>query len=164
MYHASAEIDDIDRVHLARCVELARQAVEEGHKPFGSRLVAGNGTVLKEDYNRTGDGDPTAHPEFALARWAGLNMEPSERAEATVYTSGEHCPMCATAHGIVGLGRIVYGSSTEQLLAWLDELGVDSFPFKPIPVREVLPNHQVSGPDMTFADEIRMLHERVHRR
>ncbi|MER0239522.1 nucleoside deaminase [Fulvimarina sp. MAC8] len=157
-------IDETDRKHLSRCVQLARQAVEEGHKPFGSILVAGDGTVLKEDFNRTGTGDSTAHPEFALAHWAGLNMEPSERSSATVYTSGEHCPMCATAHGIVGLGRIVYASSTEQLLAWLDDLGVDGFPFKAIRAHEVLPNHKVAGPDETFADEIYALHERVHRR
>ncbi|MEN3792739.1 nucleoside deaminase [Fulvimarina sp. MAC3] len=157
-------IDETDRKHLTRCVDLARQAVEEGHKPFGSVLVAGDGTVLKEDYNRTGSGDATAHPEFALAHWAGLHIEPSERAKATVYTSGEHCPMCATAHGIVGLGRIVYASSTEQLLSWLGELGVDGFPFKAMPVSEILPGHAVSGPDETFADDIRALHARVHRR
>lgn len=157
-------IDETDRKHLARCVDLARQAVEEGHKPFGSILVSGDGTVLKEDHNRTGSGDATAHPEFALARWAGLNLDPSERAKATVYTSGEHCPMCATAHGLVGLGRIVYASSTDQLLSWLDDLGVEGFPFKAIPVKELLPNHTVSGPDETFAADIRELHARAHGR
>src|SRR3712207_7274778 len=38
---------------------------------------------------------------------------------ATVYTSGEHCPLCAAAHAWVGLGRIVYASSSVQLTAWL---------------------------------------------
>jgi len=30
-------------------------------------------------------------------------MTPAERLQATVYTSGEHCPMCAAAHGWAGL-------------------------------------------------------------
>src|SRR5260370_14048282 len=58
-------------------------------------------------------------------------MPPPERAAATVFTSGEHCPMCAAAHGWVGLGRIVYVSSSEQLAAWLVELGVPAPPFDP---------------------------------
>ena len=49
--------------HLRRCVELATEALEAGDEPFGSVLVAADGTV------------------------------------------GEHCPMCAAAHGWVGLGR-----------------------------------------------------------
>src|SRR5690554_6974024 len=51
-------------------------------------------------------------------------MSPEDRAGATVYTSGEHCPMCAAAHGWVRLGRIVYASSSAQLGHWLAELDV----------------------------------------
>ncbi|WP_417543681.1 hypothetical protein [Marinobacter sp.] len=75
-----------------------------------------------EDHNRTADGDNTQHPEFAIGRWAAANMTPDERAACTVYASGEHCPMCAAAHGWVGLGRIVYASSSEQLAFWLEEM------------------------------------------
>ncbi|RFC63790.1 nucleoside deaminase [Fulvimarina endophytica] len=160
----AGRIDETDRRHLVRCVELARQAVNEGHKPFGSILVSGEGEVLREDFNRTGNGDATAHPEFALAKWAGLNMAPEERARATVYTSGEHCPMCASAHALVGLGRIVFASSTDQLLQWFDEMGADGLPFATVRVRELLPKHEVAGPDPSFATEIRSLHERVHAR
>src|SRR3712207_6925299 len=56
-------------------------------------------------------GDATQHPEFAIARWAATHLTPDERAAATVYTSGEHCPMCAAAHAWAGLGRIVYARS-----------------------------------------------------
>ena len=74
-------------------------------------------TVLREDRNRVPDGDQTRHPEFELARWAAANLTPEERAAATVYTSGEHCPMCAAAHAWVGLGRIVYAGSRRKLPA-----------------------------------------------
>ena len=107
------EVTEADLRHLRRCVELATEAVEAGDFPFGSVLVAADGTVLAEDRNReVTAGDPTRHPEFALARWAATNMTPPDRATATVYTSGEHCPMCSAAHGWAGLGRIVYATCT----------------------------------------------------
>ena len=88
-----SQVPDAELLYLRRCVELAAEAVEMGDFPFGSVLVAADGTVLAEDRNRevTAE-DPTSHPEFALARWAAMNLTPPERAEATVYTSGEHCP------------------------------------------------------------------------
>ncbi|RCX17698.1 cytidine/deoxycytidylate deaminase-like protein [Fontibacillus phaseoli] len=100
-------INDTDLRHLRRCIELAEAALEKGDEPFGSILVTASGEVLAEDHNHVAGGDHTQHPEFALARWAAQNMTLEERAQATVYTSGEHCPMCAAAHGWVGLGRIV---------------------------------------------------------
>ncbi|MDY8111012.1 nucleoside deaminase [Fulvimarina sp. 2208YS6-2-32] len=151
-----------DRRYLDRCVALAREAVEAGHKPFGSVLVSGEGVILKEDHNRTGDGDPTAHPELALARWAALNLTQDERARATLYTSGEHCPMCAAAHGWCGLGRIVFATSTRQLVAWLKEFGASPLPYHPFTLREMLPAASVAGPDPDYADEIRALHARAH--
>ncbi len=99
-------LDDAKLQHLRRCLELATEALEAGDEPFGSVLVAEDGTVLAEDHNRVASGDRTRHPEFELARWAAANLTPGERAAATVFTSGEHCPMCAAAHGWVGLGRI----------------------------------------------------------
>ena len=106
-------ITETDLKYLRRCVDLARAALEVGDEPFGSVLVSADGDVLMEDHNHVAGGDHTQHPEFALARWAANHMTPEERSRATVYTSGEHCPMCAAAHGWVGLGRIVYASSSE---------------------------------------------------
>ena len=116
-------IDDSDRKYLERCVELASDAVAAGNEPFGSVLVSRDGTVLFEAFNEVGGGDATRHPEFAIARWAAERMTPGDRSEATVYTSGEHCPMCAAAHAWVGLGRIVFASSAAQLVQWQAELG-----------------------------------------
>ncbi|NED52053.1 nucleoside deaminase, partial [Micromonospora aurantiaca] len=88
---------------------------------------------LFEDRNRVAGGDQTRHPEFEIARWAAANMTPEERAAATVYTSGEHCPMCSAAHGWVGLGRIVYVMSARQLVDLRTELGVPPGPVNAIP-------------------------------
>jgi tRNA(Arg) A34 adenosine deaminase TadA len=153
-------IDGRDRTHLRRCVELATDALAAGDEPFGSVLVGGDGTVLYEGRNEVAGGDHTRHPEFAIARWAAANLEPAQRAAAVVYTSGEHCPMCAAAHGWVGLGRIVYAASSEQLSSWLTEFGAPSPPVAALPIRTVVPGAVVDGPDETFADALRDLHRR----
>ncbi|MFF8863958.1 nucleoside deaminase [Streptomyces sp. NPDC015139] len=153
-------VRDSELGHLRRCVELAAEALEAGDEPFGSVLVAGDGTVLAEDRNRVAGGDRTRHPEFELARWAAERLAPGERAAATVYTSGEHCPMCAAAHAWVGLGRIVYVASAEQLTGWLTELGVPAPPVRPLPVREVAPGVAVEGPVPELVAEVRELHRR----
>ncbi|MFI7133807.1 nucleoside deaminase [Nonomuraea sp. NPDC050153] len=148
--------------HLRRCVELAARALEVGDEPFGSVLVSADGAVLAEDHNRVASGDNTQHPEFALARWSAAHLTPGERAAATVYTSGEHCPMCAAAHAWVGLGRVVYVASSEQLAAWLSELGVPQPPVRTLPINEVAPGVVVEGPVPELAEEVHELHRRFH--
>lgn len=151
-------INDFDLKHLKRCVELARTALEKGDEPFGSVLVSADGKVLMEDHNRVASGDHTQHPEFALARWAAENMTPEERSQATVYTSGEHCPMCAAAHGWVGLGRIVYVSSSHQLVEWLNEMGVGPSRVRNLPIEDVIRDTIVDGPVPELAEQVRELH------
>lgn len=158
-------ITQTDLKHLRRCVELAAEAVDAGDEPFGSVLVAEDGTLLAEDRNRihtTGDG--TRHPEFELARWSAANMALDARARATLYTSGEHCPMCAAAHGWVGLGRIVYASSSKQLGQWWAEMGISDSPVRRIAIEEILTHATIDGPATELAEEVRKLHLRRHGR
>jgi len=155
-------ITDTDMKHLRRAVDLAKTALEKGDEPFGSVLVSAEGEVLAEDHNHVAGGDHTQHPEFFLARWAAENMTPEERSNATVYTSGEHCPMCAAAHGWVGLGRIVYASSSEQLGEWMSELGVDPSRVRSLPIEGVIRDAEVDGPAPELAEEVRELHRKLH--
>ncbi|HWV23131.1 MAG TPA: nucleoside deaminase [Thermomicrobiales bacterium] len=153
------QVTDQDRVYLRRCVELAREAAEAGDQPFGSVLVSAAGDILFEDRNRTKDGDQTRHPEFEIARWVAANVTPEERRSCVVYTSGEHCPMCSAAHAMVGLGRIVYVASGEQLRAWFREWGLTrTSPTSPLPINAVAPHIPVAGPDPELAEEMRAIH------
>ncbi|MFG3700748.1 nucleoside deaminase [Micromonospora sp. NPDC047620] len=155
-------VGDTELRHLRRCIELAVEALEEGDEPFGSVLVDADGTALAEDRNRVAGGDRTRHPEFELARWAAANMSPEQRAQATVFTSGEHCPMCAAAHGWVGLGRIVYVASSEQLAGWLTEMNVPPPPVRSLPIRDIAPNVVVEGPVPDLAAQVHDLHRRYY--
>ena len=147
-----------DLTHLRRCVDLAREALADGDEPFGSVLVDPDGAVLHEDRNRTTSGDQTRHPELELARWATAHVAPDVRAACTVYTSGEHCPMCAAGHAWVGLGRIVYATSTAQLTEWRQGWGMAAGPIAPLPINAVAPGLPVAGPALELADELRQLH------
>lgn len=157
-------IDETDLHHLRRCVDLAEEALEAGDEPFGSILVAGDGSVIAEDRNRIVEkADPTYHPELTLAQFAAREMAPAERAAATLYTSGEHCPMCSAAHAWVGLGRIVFASSTAQLSGWLAEMSAAPAPVAPLPITTVAPGIPVDGPVPELAARIRELHARSRR-
>ncbi|WDH83269.1 nucleoside deaminase [Paenibacillus urinalis] len=155
-------INDTDLAHLKRCIELAETALEAGDEPFGSVLVSADGTVLAEERNHVGGGDPTQHPEFALARWAAEHLTPIERSQATVYTSGEHCSMCAAAHGWVGLGRIVYASSSAQLSMWLSDMGIVPSRVRSLSIHEVIHDTVVDGPVPELAEQVRKLHQQLH--
>ncbi len=70
--------------------------------------------------------------------------------------------MCAAAHAWVGLGRIVYIASSEQLGSWLSDLGVPEAPVRPLPVNEVAPGTAAEGPVPELVEEVRELHRRCH--
>ncbi|MFF1574194.1 nucleoside deaminase [Leifsonia sp. NPDC058292] len=152
-------VDEHELVWVARAVELAREALEAGDEPFGSVLVAHDGTVLFEDRNRTSGGDDTRHPEFEIARWAAENVPAADRARTTVYTSGEHCPMCSAAHAWVGLGRIVYAASSAQIVGWREGWGLPPGPVAALPVTAIAPGIPVDGPVAGFDEDVRRLLE-----
>ncbi len=141
-------------------VDLAREALADGDEPFGSVLVDTAGEVRFRDRNRVKDGDETRHPEFEIARWSATHLMSAERAAATVYTSGEHCPMCSAAHGWMGLGRIVYAVSSATLAGWLDEWGVAPGPVLPLSISAVAPGVVVDGPAPELEAEMKALHRR----
>ena len=156
-------VDERDRVHLRHAVELARQAVEAGDEPFGSVLVGPDGEVLQAARNEAVHRNATLHPELTLAQWAGDHLDAQTRSGSTVYTSGEHCPMCSAAHAWVGLGRIVYASSGAQTVAWATELGAAPSSVAPLSITDVAPGIPVDGPDDELAEQVHELHRRFHR-
>lgn len=151
---------ELHRRYLERCVELATQALEEGNDPFGSLLLSAKGEVLFADYNRTATGNKMLHPELAIAAWAATNLSEEERSAAVVYTSGEHCAMCAAAHAWVGLGKIVFASSSAQLGKWMAEFQGEPSPISPLSIKDVAPAVETEGPFPEFADALSELHRK----
>ena len=143
--------------YLNEAVNMAKEALLTNNSPFGSILVLDDQIIFK-DHNRISNGDNTNHPEFTIAKYAATNLTIEERKRAIVYTSGEHCPMCAAAHGWVELGLIVYAFSSKQLSNYYDQLKVTRGNVRTLPINEVINNTQTIGPFLEFEEEIKKLH------
>ena len=105
-------MSESDEVHLQRAVALARETMESGAgRPFGA-VVVRDRTVLAEGANTmNATGDPTDHAELIAIREACKALR-SERIDgATVYASGEPCPMCLGLMYATGVARYVFASS-----------------------------------------------------
>jgi tRNA(Arg) A34 adenosine deaminase TadA len=101
--------------HVGRAVELAREAGERGDGPFGTVLVRDDEILLEARNRETTDDDLARHPELSLARQADREFGAEIRAEITMYTSTEPCPMCAAGTAYAGLGGVVYSVSGARL-------------------------------------------------
>jgi tRNA(adenine34) deaminase len=100
-----------DPQHMARALELARQAQAAGEVPVGAVLVAGDGTVLAEGWNQPiGRHDPSAHAEMLAMRAAGQALGNYRLLGSTLYVTLEPCPMCASAMVHARVARLVYGA------------------------------------------------------
>lgn len=139
-------LEEKDRKYLERCLELANESVTAGDEAFGSVLVDEFGVIIAEARNRVNEKTVLAHPEIDLAYWAAEHLSEEERTRSTMYTTGEHCPMCAAAHGWVGIGTLVYLSSALQLGEWQKEAHVPAGPVHFLPVEDLIKNIEVRGP------------------
>ncbi|SKB35402.1 tRNA(Arg) A34 adenosine deaminase TadA [Salegentibacter holothuriorum] len=164
MSHSSADSDTIftptDLKFLKYSLDLAEEALEAGDQPFGSILVNAENDIIAEARNRINEKNVLAHPEIELAEWAIENLSLEERQQTKMYTTGEHCPMCAGAHAWAQIGGLYYLSSAKQLGKWLNEFGVDSAPIEFIPAEEIVKNAIIKGPTKgEMLMEIKQMHK-----
>ena len=96
---------------MRRALELARSAEIAGEVPVGAVLVASDGQIIGEGWNRPiGADDPTAHAEIVALR-AAANAEGNYRLPGTtLYVTLEPCPMCAGAIVHARVERVVFGA------------------------------------------------------
>lgn len=135
-----------DQYFLTLCVSLAEDALKAGDKPFGSVLVDARHNILATSRNRVNEKTVLAHPELDLAQWACDNLDVSQRQKATLYTSGEHCPMCAGAHAWAQIGELVFLSSAQQLTEWQKEKNAPEAPIHFVASRDIIRCGKVRGP------------------
>jgi tRNA(Arg) A34 adenosine deaminase TadA len=97
-------------------VELALENVAAGGRPFGA-VVVRDGEELATGVNRAlQDGDPTAHAELLAIREASSRLGTLSLEGATVYASGEPCPMCRAAARNAGVSRLVFAAESRHAL------------------------------------------------
>lgn len=99
-----------DLLHLRDAIALSEHARKRGNMPFGAVLVAPDGAILARAENAIlTERDMTSHAEINALRMASKNCTPQQIAAATMYASGEPCPMCSGAMMRMGLRRLVFG-------------------------------------------------------
>ena len=108
-----------DDALLRRAIALSEAAVELGGRPFGAVVTDDTGRVVAEAKGlpRVEPRDWTAHSEMQALRAASAAMSWEELSRATLYASGEPCPMCAAAMYWCNIRRLVYCVSEPAMRA-----------------------------------------------
>ena len=102
-----------DERWMRHALALAQRAEHEDDEiPVGAVLVAADGAILGEGWNRNiTDRDPSAHAEIVAMRQAGARLGNHRMLGSTLYVTLEPCAMCAMAMVHARIARVVYGAS-----------------------------------------------------
>ena len=105
--------DQRDTELLRRAIALAEASVAHGGRPFGAVVCDSKGRVVSEA-KAVAPVDPrdwTAHSEMQALRAASATLNWEALGGATIYASGEPCPMCAAAIFWCNIRRLVFSVS-----------------------------------------------------
>ena len=91
---------------------------KKGDLPYGAVIVKDNEIVSRGYNTAQTDNDVSAHGEInalrAFTQKYGYSLDALKG--YTLYTTCEPCPMCAAACVWAGVSKVVFGTSTEQLI------------------------------------------------
>jgi len=98
-------------------IYFMKEAINEAYKgikngqggPFGCVIVK-DGKIIGRGHNTVvKDNDPTCHGEMNAIRHACKEIKCFSLEGAELYTTGEPCPMCATAIAWANISKVYYG-------------------------------------------------------
>lgn len=99
---------------LRVAIELARDNLARGGRPFGA-LVVKDGEIVATGVNRiVATGDPTAHAELEAIRAASRQLASPDLSGCAVYASGQPCPMCMAAMRMAGVTAVYFAYSNDD--------------------------------------------------
>jgi guanine deaminase len=99
---------------LCEAIDLARENVRNGGRPFGAVLVK-DGAVIASGVNEIHmTHDPTTHAELQAIRAASRALGSPRLDGCVVYASGHPCPMCLSAMYLTGICEVTYAYSNED--------------------------------------------------
>ena len=139
---------------LGRAVELARENVANGGRPFAALVVRDDVIVATGVNTSLADVDPTAHAELLAIRAACRTLGALTLSGCLRVASGQPCPMCQAAAMFAAIERTVYAASIDVAAA----AGFDSSPVakelaRPFPERASTFVHvPVAGAEAPFND------------
>jgi len=99
---------------LCEAIEMARENISRGGRPFGAVLVR-DGKVLARGVNEIhSTNDPTSHAEMNAIRAAAQALGSPRLDGCAIYASGHPCPMCLAAMRLAGVGEVAYAYSNAE--------------------------------------------------
>lgn len=105
---------DDDQRFLRAAIDLARDNVARGGRPFGAVVVKDGAIVATGVNDILATNDPTAHAEMGAIRAASQTMRSPDLSGCRVYASGHPCPMCMAAMRMAGVEAVAYAYSNED--------------------------------------------------
>ncbi|PPD46689.1 MAG: tRNA-specific adenosine deaminase [Methylocystis sp.] len=107
-------------------MRIALEEAKKGDFPFGAVIVREGKAVATGRNSGIRQNDPTAHGEMVAIRAFCAAHPAAELKGATIYTTGEPCPMCMAAIVWSGFTRVVYAASIEQLATRIGQIMLPS--------------------------------------
>lgn len=101
---------ETDLAMMARAIELASRAAEEGEVPIAAVIYRGEELVAEGWNRRENDHDASAHAEIVAIREAGRKLGQWRLNGLSMAVTLEPCPMCAGALVNSRMERVVYGA------------------------------------------------------
>lgn len=108
---ADSRQTEADAHWMRHARQLAERAAAEGEVPVGAVLLAADGALLAEGWNRPiALHDPTAHAEIIAMRAGAVALGNYRLTGTTLYVTLEPCAMCAGAIIHARVRRLVFGA------------------------------------------------------
>lgn len=101
---------------MLEAIRLAKSAMDDGGgEPFGG-VVVKDGEIVGRGRNQAfARRTPTAHAELLAVDDACAELGTDRLDGCVVYASGQPCMMCVAAMILVGIGKIYYANTHEQI-------------------------------------------------
>ena len=109
-----------------RFMRMALDEAKRADFPFGAVIIRDGNVIARGGNHGRSHKDPTAHGEMVAIRNAVESPGADAMKGATLYTTGEPCPMCMGAIIWCHIGRVVYAASIDQLATLMNQIMVPS--------------------------------------
>ncbi len=103
------------RKWMARCLELAQQAREQGEAAVGAVVIRDGQIVAEAMEQDKSTHDPTAHAELLAIRAACQRLETLDLSDCILVTNVEPCWMCSFVIREARIGKVVIGRAVEGI-------------------------------------------------
>ncbi len=99
---------------IERTIELAKENVLEGGRPFACIIVKGDEIVAEAANQVAQTHDPTAHAEILAIRKASQQLKTEHFEGCEIYIMAHPCPMCLAAMYYCSPDRVIFITNRDE--------------------------------------------------